>query len=78
MVETSRYRITGTVFLPSEGYRSRVSDFLNAPERRFLPMTNVEVVPLDGVGEAQHHSFLALSVSHVVLVIPGNSPAGAA
>src|SRR3954468_20909136 len=33
VVETERYRLTGTISVPGEGYRSRVSDLFNAPDR---------------------------------------------
>jgi hypothetical protein len=54
--------------LPPEGYGSRLSDYLNAAERAFLSLTEVELVPLDGEGAAQSLPFLALSVAHVVFV----------
>lgn len=68
VAETERYRVTGMLRLPPEGYRSRLSDYLNAPERSFLSLTDVELVPLDGNGPAQQLPFVALSVAHVVLV----------
>lgn len=68
VAETQRHRIAGSLRLPPEGYRSRLSDYLNAPERSFLSLTDVEVVPLDGDGPAQQLPFLALSVAHVVFV----------
>ena len=46
LAETERYRITGTVFLPPDGYRSRLSDYLSTPERGFLAMTDVELTSL--------------------------------
>lgn len=67
---TSRHRINGHLRLPSDGYRSRLSDYLNAPERTFLPLTDVEITPLDGSGEAERREFLALSVRHVVFAAP--------
>ena len=54
--------------LPPEGYRSRLSDYLNAPERSFLSLTDAVLEPLDGGGPSQQLPFLALSVAHVVLV----------
>ena len=51
VAETERYRITGLLRLPPDGYRSRLSDYLNAPERSFLPLTDVELEPLDGGAE---------------------------
>jgi hypothetical protein len=68
ILETDRYRITGMLRLPPEGYRSRLSDYLNAPERAFLSLTDVALAPLSGDGPVQRMSFLALSVRHVVFV----------
>jgi hypothetical protein len=70
LAETDRYRITGILHLPRDGYRSRLTDYLNASERTFLALTDAEVVSLDGDAPAQHHQFLALALSHVVLVTP--------
>ena len=68
VAETERFRVTGLLRLPPEGYRSRLSDYLNAPERAFLSLTEVELTPLDGDGPVQQLPFMALSVAHVVLV----------
>lgn len=67
VVETERYRITGTVRLPVDGYRSRLTDYLNAGERDFIALTDVELSPLDGAGEPQRHRFIALGRRHIVL-----------
>ena len=67
VIETERYRLTGTVRLPVEGYRSRLTDHLNAGEREFVALTDVEIVPLGGDGGAPtHHGFVALGRSHIV------------
>ena len=71
-VETERYRLTGSVRLPPEGYQSRLSDYLNSGERNFLSLTDVEIAPLEGGGPVQKRSFVALSVAHVVLVSPAD------
>lgn len=68
-IETERHEIEATLQLPHEGFRSRTSDFLNAHEREFLPLTDVDVRRLDGTGAGERHAFLALAVRHVVLVI---------
>ena len=70
VVETERYRITGKVSIPREGYRSRMTDFLNLSERAFLALTDVEVAPIDGLGPVERRSFMALSVHHIVLAMP--------
>lgn len=77
VVETSRYRITGVLRLPPDGYRSRLSDYLNAPERSFLALTDVEIVPLDGDGTMEQRRFVALSLSQIVLAMPADDEAEA-
>jgi hypothetical protein len=69
--ETERHRITGLLTLARDGYRSRVSDLLNANERNFISLTEVTVEPLDG-GESSAHPFLLVSRRHIVLV--GDAP----
>jgi uncharacterized protein DUF6812 len=69
-VETARHRITGVLTLPADGYRSRLSDFLNAYERDFISLTNcvVELIGRDGPGT--EHPFIAVSRTHIVFAIP--------
>jgi hypothetical protein len=69
VVETDRYRITGMLRLPRDGYRSRLTDYLNSSERMFVALTDVELVPFDG-GERERLPFLAVSLNHVVLAMP--------
>lgn len=69
VIETDRYRITGDLTLPRDGYRSRMTDFLNATERDFIALTDVSLTPLDG-GEELERDFLAVSRRHVVLAMP--------
>jgi hypothetical protein len=68
-LETSRHRITGSVTLSENGFRSRVSDLLNATEREFIALTDVRLEPLDG-GEPISRDFVAVSRQHVVFVAP--------
>ena len=68
-IETQRHEIEGTVQLPNEGFRSRTTDFLNAHEREFLALTDVELNWLDGSREPERHEYLALAVRHIVLVV---------
>jgi hypothetical protein len=67
-VETTRHRIEGLVALARDGYRSRISDVLNASERDFLTLTDVTVEPLDG-GPTESHSFLAVARRHIVFAV---------
>jgi hypothetical protein len=72
VVETSRHRISGVLRLPRDGYRSRLTDYLNASERSFLPLTDVEIRPLEAESQAEHRPFLALSLQHIVLAMPSD------
>ena len=69
-LETNRHRIAGTITLARDGYRSRVSDVLNATERDFISMTDVTVELLGHDGPGTHHDFLAVSRHQIVLAIP--------
>ena len=66
-IETQRHEIEGIVQLPSEGYRSRTTDFLNSHDREFLALTDVAVRWIDGSRAPESHDYLALSVRHIVL-----------
>jgi hypothetical protein len=68
-IETQRHDMIGVLQLPNEGYRSRTTDFLNAHEREFLALTDVEVAWLDGSRPPEHHEYLAVATRHVVMVI---------
>ena len=70
LLETDRYRIFGTLSLPRDGYRSRLSDFLNASDRDFISLTDVTVELVGADGPGTHHDFLAVSRHHVVIAIP--------
>ena len=69
-VETDRYRITGALTLPAEGYRSRLSDYVNQRDREFLTLSNARIEPLDGAGEPRTEPFLMIGRSHVRLIAP--------
>src|SRR3954453_22310177 len=68
-IETERHEIGGALQPPNEGYRSRTTDFLNAHEREFLAITDVELTWLDSSREPEHHESLALAVRHIVVVL---------
>jgi hypothetical protein len=72
-IETERHRIVGELTLARDGYRSRVSDVLNAPERDFLTLTDVSVEPLAG-GPVELYSYLTLARRHIVFAVaaPGD------
>jgi len=75
-IETERHRIEGALTLPRDGYRSRVSDLLNASERDFITLTDVTVAPLEG-GPVELHPYLSLARRHIVFAVAAQDPASA-
>jgi hypothetical protein len=69
VVEIERYRIEGSLHLPAEGYRSRLSDYINQREAEFLPMTDCKVLTLE-TGQAETLPFLLVARRHVRLIAP--------
>jgi hypothetical protein len=69
LIETDRHRIRGEVTLAREGYRSRISDMLNASERDFIALTHVTIDPLDG-GEQLTADFVAVARAKIVFALP--------
>jgi hypothetical protein len=67
-IETERHRIEGVLTLARDGYRSRVSDVLNASERDFITLTDVTVAPLEG-GPLELHPYLTLARRHIVFAV---------
>ena len=70
VVETDRYRVEGSLTLPREGYRSRLSDHINRRDQEFFTVQNATVTPLDGSGEGREVAVLLLARRHIRLVIP--------
>ena len=69
VLETDRHRIVGDLTLPREGYRSRLSDYLNGGDVDFIPLVRAELTPLDG-GSPESRSFIAVARTHVQLAFP--------
>lgn len=67
--ETDRHMIVGDVTLPPEGYQSRLSDAINRADVGFIPLLDVEIIPLGG-GSGERREFLLLAKEHVRLVYP--------
>jgi hypothetical protein len=72
VLETDRHRIVGELTLPAEGYRSRLSDYLNQGDLHFVALTNATVIEhLDsGATDASEHDFIAVGTHHVLLAYP--------
>ena len=69
VIETERYRIQGDLHLPAEGYRSRLSDYINKREAEFLPMTDCTVSTLETEQE-RAVPFMLVARRHVRLIAP--------
>jgi hypothetical protein len=73
VIETGRYRITGTLRMPRDGYRSRLTDYLNAAERTFIALTNVVIESVDGDSAVRERAFIAVSLSQIALAMPADA-----
>jgi hypothetical protein len=69
VVETERYRVEGKMTLPTEGYRSRLSDHVNRRDQQFFTIQDAKVAPLDG-GEGWEAPVLMLAARHIRLIVP--------
>jgi hypothetical protein len=76
VLETDRLRIVGDLHLPREGYRSRLSDYLNHGEVIFIPLANAVVRPIGGEGPDQSRDFIAVARTHVQLAYPAGENSG--
>ena len=74
VVEIERYRIQGALHLPAEGYRSRLSDYMNQREAEFLPMTDCTITGLESDQE-RTVPFLLVARRHVRLIAPVDASA---
>ena len=68
-LETVSHRIVGVATLAADGYRSRLSDLLNAPERDFISLTDATVELLQRDGDATHHDFIAVHRQQIVFAV---------
>jgi hypothetical protein len=69
VLETAGQRIVGDLTLPREGYRSRLSDYLNQGDVDFIPLTNAEITGANG-GEVIQREFVAVARTHVHIAYP--------
>jgi len=72
VVETDRHRIVGELTLPFEGYRSRLSDYLNQGDVAFVALTNATVIEHleTGATGATDHEFIAVGTRHILFAYP--------
>ena len=70
ILETDRWRIEGQLTLPAEGYRSRLSDYVNQRDREFFSIQDAKMVALDRPDEVQQLQFVMVARSHIRLIAP--------
>jgi hypothetical protein len=75
VVETDRYRIEGSLTLPREGYRSRLSDHINRRDYEFFTILDASLSALDGSGRDWTAPVLMLARRHIRLVVPASEGA---
>jgi hypothetical protein len=68
VLETDRYRIVGVLTLPREGYRSRLSDYVNQRDREFFAVSDATITPLDDTEATRRAQFIMVARRHVTLV----------
>lgn len=70
VLETDRYRIDGKLALPREGYRSRLSDYVNQGDREFFPIVDATVSALDANAPVQEIGFALVARRQVTMIVP--------
>ena len=72
VLEMERHRIVGDLTLPTEGYRSRISDYLNQSDLDFVALTNVQLIEQleSGATETTEREFMAVGARHILLAYP--------
>jgi hypothetical protein len=72
VLETAHHRISGELTLPREGYRSRLSDFLNQSELAFVALSDVTITGLHPGDRTERiqREFVAVGSRHVHLAYP--------
>jgi hypothetical protein len=68
-LQTPSHRIVGTATLAADGYRSRLSDLLNSPEREFIALSDATVHELDADSTPASHDFIAVHRNHIVFAV---------
>jgi hypothetical protein len=70
VLETHRYRIEGEIMLPPQGYRSRLSDYLNDTDREFLIVLDARITRLDDPDTPTAIPVLMVHRARVDLIFP--------
>jgi hypothetical protein len=71
-LETDRWRIEGQLTLPAEGYRSRLSDYVNQRDREFFSIQDATLTALDSPDVVEERAFIMVARRHIRLIAPGS------
>jgi uncharacterized protein DUF6812 len=75
VIETDRYRVEGSLTLPREGYRSRLSDHINRRDLEFFAIEDAELKAIDGSGKDWRAPVIMLARRHIRLIVPASEGA---
>jgi hypothetical protein len=75
LVETDRWQIEGQLTLPREGFRSRLSDFVNQRDREFFSIRDARLMALDSPDEVRELQFVMVASRHIRLIVPTSEDA---
>jgi hypothetical protein len=73
VLETDRWRIEGHLTLPREGYRSRLSDYVNQRDREFFSIRDAKLTALDAPEIVEQLEFVMVARRHIRLIAPGRA-----
>lgn len=75
VIETAHHRITGDLTLPREGYRSRISDYLNQSDTAFVSLTDAAIIGSDPRLEAVsvRRDFVVIGTAHIQMAYPDDA-----
>ena len=70
---TKDHEIKGTVYVSKYTKSNReLTELLNDKERRFLAVTNAEIVPHNSMGTPRRYDFLEIHVDSIVIMHPAS------
>jgi uncharacterized protein DUF6812 len=70
VVETDRHRIEGSLTLPREGFRSRLSDYVNQRDRDFFSLSDARISSLEEPDEVRAVPFVMVARHHIRILVP--------
>lgn len=70
---TKDHEIKGTVYVSKIAKSNReLTELLNDKERRFLAVTNAEIVPQGGIATPKRYDFLEIHIDSIIIMHPAS------